>query len=313
MKLIHRYRQPKRSSEVQTVVVAGEHHVAALGKRIDLRTGEATKSKAARFGRDGAWVEWTRTPDLQLVTPAGEHTKITGWEGLSTGVMMVSDEIVLLQADARQPLLCIDRKTGKPTGRLEEMKGEPYDARTTLYNCVVFDPRDGRTAWLADAGRLAQYDLATRRPLKVIEPKSGEKFLGVTAHPAGWVLTLARQKSAGFDSSRDELVLFAAHGEEVARRQMSTMSSAPLRDGFVVFEPKEKRFVFLDFALIETGTLAHDSNWALLVAMPSLREWITIGGHGEWDHHGEDDLTAPTVVDEKKKPAAKKAKPKAKK
>lgn len=312
MKLIHRYRQPKRSSEVQTVIVAGEHHVAALGKRIDLRTGETTKSLAARFGRDGAWVEWTKTPELFLVAPSGERTKLTGYEGLSTGVMMVSDEVVVLQADGRYPLLCIDRKTGTPTGRFEQMKGEPYNEKTTLYPCVAFDPRDGRTVWLVDGGCLAHYDLATRRPIAVLAPKEGQKFLGIAVHPKGFVLTSARSLATPFDGSRDDLVLFAASGEEIARRPLSTMSSAPLRDGFVVFEPKAKRFVFLDFGLIETGTLAHDSNWAQLVWMPSLREWITIGGHGEWDHHGEDDLTSPTVVDEKK-PAVKKTKPKAKK
>ena len=105
-------------------------------------------------------------------------------------------------------------------------------------------------------------------------------------------------------------------GAEVTRRPLDTMSSAPLQHGFVGFEPKGKRFVFLDFELKEIGTLAHDANWATLVAMPSLREWITVGGKGEWDHHGEDDLVAPVVADEQKpakKPAAKKTKTKTKK
>jgi hypothetical protein len=312
MKLIHRYRQPKRSSEVQTVVVAGEHHVAALGKRIDLRSGEITKSLAARYAPDGAWVEWAKTGELFLVTPSGERTQLTGFEGLSTGVMMVGDEHVLLQADGRQPLLCIERKSGKPSGRLEEMKGERYNETTTLYTCLAFDPRDGHTVWLVEGGRLAHYDLATRRPIEVFEPKAGEKFLGISVHPDGWVITSARSLATPFDGSRDELVLIK-DGKEVTRRPMSIMSSAPLQNGFVVFEPAAKRFVFLDFALKEIGALAHDSNWAQLLWMPSLREWITIGGHGEWDHHGENDLPQPAVAEEKKKkPAAKKAKPKAK-
>jgi hypothetical protein len=292
MKLLRRHRQPKRSSEVQTVVVAGEHHVAALGKRIDLRTGETTPSKAALFGRDGAWVEWAKTGELFLLTPSGERTQLTGFEGLSTGVRMVCDEVVLLQADGRQPLLCIDRKSGKPTGRFEEMRGEPY-AQIRLYNAHVFDPRDGRTVWLSEGGRVVQYDLATRRPLKVFEPQPGEKFLGLVVHPAGYVLTTARQEAAGFDTSRDEVVLFHVDRGQLSRRPLIMMSGAPLGDGFVVFEPAAKRFVFLDLELKEHGALAHDSNWAQLVALPSLREWITIGGHGEWDHHGEDGLGAP--------------------
>ncbi|MBL8911105.1 MAG: hypothetical protein JNM17_10470 [Archangium sp.] len=70
------------------------------------------------------------------------------------------------------------------------------------------------------------------------------------------------------------------------------MSLAPLKNGFVAFEPAQEQFVFFDFALRETGTLEHDSNWAKLVALPSLEEWITIGGHGEWDHHGKSGLGA---------------------
>ena len=33
-----------------------------------------------------------------------------------------------------------------------------------------------------------------------------------------------------------------------------------------------------------------DDDWATLIALPSGREWIAVGGHGQWDHYGEPDL-----------------------
>lgn len=310
MRQLHRYLQPKRSSEVQTVIVAGEHHAACRGKRIDLRTGVSEKSKAACFGRDGAWVEWTREGQLFLVR--GEaRTQLTGFEGLPTGVLMMGDRVVLLQADGRLPLLCIDRGTGKPTGRFEEMRGEQLGP-TRLYTVHVFDPRDGKTVWLAEGGWLAQYDLSTRRPIRTHSPPAGETYLGLAVHPSGRVLTWARKQSAGFDATRDELVVLSARGREIARRPQPGMSAAPLSNGFVVFEPAGRRFIFIDLEGNETGTLAHDSNWALLLPLPSLREWITIGGHGEWDHHGDEAL-APTGLSSPKPPPKKgKAAPTAK-
>lgn len=288
MRLLRRYLQPKRSNEVQTVIVAGEHHAACRGKRFDLRTGAAEPSKAARYGRDGARVEWTR--EGQLVLESGDaRTQLTGFEGLSTGVLLVGDEVVLLQADDRRPLLCIDRRTGKPLGRFEQMRGERFGP-TRLYDAHVFDPRDGKTVWLVDGGRIVHYDLSTRRPLRTLSPAAGEKLLGLAVHPSGRVLTWARKLSAGFDAAHDELVVFSAEGREVKRRAQPGMSAAPLSNGFVVFDATGRRFVFVDLDGDETGTLAHDSDWALLVPLPSLREWITIGGHGEWDHHGEDEL-----------------------
>jgi hypothetical protein len=292
VKRLHRYRQPKRASEVQTVVVAGPHHVAALGKKLDLRTGATSASKAAAFAPDGAWVEWERSGDLVIVTPAGTRTRVTGIEGVSTLVKLLSDEVLLLQADGRQPLLCIDRATGAPLGRFDDMRGEAYE-KMRLYNTAVFDPRDGKTVWLCEGNRVVQFSLATRKPLQVFEPRAGEKYLGVAAHPDGWVMTTARALSAGFDTSNDELVLLRAGSGEVKRVRRTCMSFAPLRAGFVAFEPAAKQFVFLDFALEETGRLEHDSNWAQLLALPSLEEWITIGGHGEWDHHGREGLGAP--------------------
>ena len=83
------------------------------------------------------------------------------------------------------------------------------------------------------------------------------------------------------------------------------MSAAPLSSGFVLFDAAGRRFVSVDLEGNETGTLTHDSNWALLVPLPSLREWVTVGGHGEWDHHGEDELApAPKAADAPGKPKA---------
>lgn len=277
---------------MQQVIVAGPHHVAALGKVIDLRTGETKASKAAAFAPGGAWVEWDRSGALIIVTPAGTRTRVSGIEGVSTLVKAMSNDVLLLQSDGRQPLLCIDCRTGNPRGRFEEMRGELFGA-TRLYNVVTFDPRDGKTVWLAEGQRVVQYALETREALHGFEPRKGEKLLGVAAHPEGWVMTTARTLAAGFDASRDEAVLLRTGRGEVRRVQKTFMSYAPLREGFVAFEPGARQFVFFDFELRETGRLDHDSNWATLVALPSLEEWVTIGGNGEWDHHGRDGLDAP--------------------
>ena len=52
-----------------------------------------------------------------------------------------------------------------------------------------------------------------------------------------------------------------------------------------------------------------DDDWARVVVLPSGREWIAIGGHGQWDHYGEPGL-GPTGASRVLEQAAK-AKPKA--
>lgn len=310
MKLLRRYKQPGRSAEVETVVVAGPHHVATRGKVWDLRSGAVQeKSAGALWGRDGARVEWKRDGTLWLINPDGAATALHGTEGLSTQLKLVGDEVVLVQADGRQPLLCIDRATGQPAGRLEGQRGEPY-GQMTLFNVAVFDPGDGKTVWLAEGGRVACFDLGTRRATKSLEPADDEKFLGVAVHTSGAVLTIARKKSAGFDTTHDELVLFSPDGSS-RRVKRVVMSTAPLQDGFVAFDPAAKAFVFFDLELRQTGTLAHDSNWVRCEALPSRREWLSIGGKGEWDHHGDEALAPPEDVSASKAPKAPKE-PKAK-
>ncbi len=292
MNLLRRYKQPGRASEVETVVVAGPHHVAARGKVWDLRSGTVREpSKGALWGRDGARVEWKKDGTLWLITAVGRATALHGTEGLSTVIKLLGDSVVLAQADGRQPLLCIDRQTGQPTGRLEGQRGEAHGA-TTLFTVDVFDPRDGRTVWLAEGGRVASFDLRTRRELSSFEPSADEKFIGVAVHPSGAVLTTARKKTAGFDGKDDKLVLFSPRGRS-RRLKHSVMSTAPLTDGFVVFDPSAKAFVFFDLELTQTGTLAHDSSWVRCLPLPSRKEWISIGGKGEWDHHGDGALAPP--------------------
>jgi hypothetical protein len=42
-----------------------------------------------------------------------------------------------------------------------------------------------------------------------------------------------------------------------------------------------------------------------LVALPSGREWIAVGGRGEWDHYGEPSLAPTGPVHDEDKPARK--------
>ena len=67
----------------------------------------------------------------------------------------------------------------------------------------------------------------------------------------------------------------------------------------------------------ENGTLPQISvemfepgrdGYNMLVPLPSGREWIGVGGRGEWDHYGEPDLV-PVKPKKPAKPTTKKAKP----
>lgn len=309
MRLLHRYLKPKRASEVQTVFIADERRVAIKGALYDLRTtAKLGRTAAQGFAPDGAWVEWN-AQELLLKTPEGTSKLLHGYEGLSTLVKAVTDEVVVLQADGRQPLLVIDRATGRPIGRLQGQIGEVFGT-TVLFNGLVFVSHDGQTLWLTEAGRIAQFDLETRQPLKEFSPQDDEKYLGLAVHESGAVLTIARRKEHGFDTTHDQLVLIKPGGVQ-KRVKRTFMSLGALTDGFVAFEPAKKQFVFFNLKLEETGTLAHDGNWVQIHVLPSRREWLSVGGTGGVDHHGDDALAPEVDETPAPPPAPKKAKKKA--
>lgn len=299
MRLLHRYVVPKRSAEVQTVFIAGDDRAVIKGTLYDLHTtAKLGRSPAHAFARDGAWVEW-RGDALVLVAPGGAVVPLHGLAGLSIRVKSITDDDVLLEA-GNEPWLCISRATGEPRGRLEGQRGEP-SASGHLFVGHAIDPRDGHTVWLVEGGRVAQFDLPTRRPRRELEPAADERYLGIAPHPSGAVVTIARARARGFDTSADELVLIDATDRVQRRVPRACMSIAPLHDGFVAFEPATRQFVRFDLALNAVDTLAHDSAWATILPLPSGRSWISVGGTGGVDHHGDDDLV-PTAPPPKSKP-----------
>lgn len=316
MRLLRRYAQPKRAHELQTVEVVGEHTVCFKGALYDLRAGEkGERQPGFGFAPDGAWLEWRKQRDgtmrLEIVVGAAS-VPVTGTDGLSVTFKAMTNSVLLLEADARQPWLCIDRATGAPTGRLEWMQGsDRYGTR--LYNSHVFDPRDGKTVWFVDGGAVVQVDLSTREPVRHVKPAAGRAFNAPTVAADGWWCALEEPAAGPVYGTPNDVVVFDASNRERARKTLLVNGSTSLTEGFVLFHSAEKRFSVVDRELNELESIAHDTDFARLVALPSGREWLAIGGHGEWDHFGADDLAPTSAEPAVKKPAARKPAPKKKK
>ncbi len=316
MRLLRRYAQPKRAHELQTVEVVGEHTVCFKGALYDLRTGEkGERARGFGFAPDGAWLEWKKQADGNMrleIVAGGGSVPVTGIDGLSVTFKAMTNSVLLLEADGRQPWLCIDRATGAPTGRLEWMQGsDRYGTR--LYNSHVFDPRDGATVWFIDGGAVVQVDLSTRKPVRQVKPPAGRAFNTPTVALNGCWCVFEEPAAGPVSGAPDHVIVFDASNRERARKTLLTRGSTSLADGFVLFHGAEKRFSVVDCDLNELESIEHDTDFARLVPLPSGREWLAIGGHGEWDHLGADDLAPSSAEPEVKKQAAKKPAPKKKK
>jgi hypothetical protein len=296
---LRRYGKPK-GDEVASIELSGDGEVIWRGRRLDLRTGlqgdwfkgfaPALDGRYLRYAARGATDSRTR---LEIVHPDGRVVTTEPIE-IFRGARFVGPHLVV-EDSYKKPPAVID-ETGHIAARLAK----------TAHNATTFDPNDGRTLWYVEQTTIAQYEIATQATVRRIEAPPGHVFLGIAVAPSGHVLTFERttKNHQSYHSDDDRLVLLDAEGNRVRDRPGAGMSIAPLGERFVVSHHTEKRFVIYDITLEPVAAVAmfepERGGHNTLVALPSGREWIAIGGRGEWDHYGEPSLapTSPAVSDE---------------
>jgi hypothetical protein len=309
---LRRYGKPK-GDEVASIEVAGDGEVIWRGRRWNLRRGvqgdwfkgfcPALDGRYLRYAARGATDSRTR---LEIVHPDGRVVTSEPIE-IFRGAQFVGPHLVVEESYKKPP--CVIDDTGHIAARMPK----------TAHNAATFDPRDGRTLWYVEQASIAQYEIATQATVRRIEAPPGHVFLGIAVAPSGHVLTFERttKNHQSYHTDDDRLVVFDAAGARVRDRAGAGMSIAPLGDRFVVSHHKERRFVIYDLTLEPVGAVAmfepERSGHNTLVALPSGREWIAIGGRGEWDHYGEPSLapTSPAETDEPRKPSSAKPRTKA--
>jgi hypothetical protein len=305
---IRRYGKKPGASEVATIDVIGDGQVCYRGNRYDLRTGDKV-AKHPGFGHhiDGRYLQWNLADSTLEVHHADGHVVTIQIYG-GKHIAMVGTHLVY-NDDSRHPWLVIDTKTGAQVGRIEDQRGDATHG-TVLYTPQWFDPKNDRTLWLSEGSRLAELDVAARRMCRTIEADPEHAFIGVAALPDGHVITLARriEDKASHNRSGDRIVLFSPTGERLRDIPGDVMHLSRLGDQFIVSDDRKEQFVIYDRSLepvarIEMHEPGRDG-YNVVVTLPSGREWIAVGGRGEWDHYGEAEL-APASKVKAKKAAAK--------
>jgi hypothetical protein len=85
-----------------------------------------------------------------------------------------------------------------------------------------------------------------------------------------------------------------------------------LGDQFIVSDDRKEQFLIYDRMLEPVASVEmHEpgkDGYNAIVALPSGREWLGVGGRGEWDHYGEPALGPAPKLKKPPKTAAKKPK-----
>jgi hypothetical protein len=307
---LRRYGKKPGSAEVAAIDVLGDGQIVYRGHRYDLRTGEkGLKHPGFSHHVDGRYLQWNQTDSGLEIHHADERVATVHVVG-GKPIGFVGAHLVYSD-DARQPWLIVDCKTGGIAGRVEDQRGDATHG-TVLYSPGWFDPKNDRTLWLCEGSRLAELDVAKRRMARTIDADAEHAFIGVAALADGHVITLARtlEDKARHNRAGDRIALYSPTGERLRDVPGDVMFIHRLGDHFIVSDDRKEQFVIYDKTLepvanIEMFEPSRDA-YNGVVPLPSGREWIGVGGRGEWDHYGEPELgPAP-----KKKPA--KAAPKKK-
>lgn len=306
---LRRYGKKPGSAEVATIDVCAEAQVVYKGSRYDLRTGEKL-AKQAGFAHhlDGRFLQWNDS-SLEVHHGDGRTVPVPIIGGKPIGLV---GPFLVYSDDARQPWLVVDTEGGRAVGRVEDQRGDATHG-TVLYSPQVFDPKNDRTLWLCEGSRLAELDVEKRRMARTIEGDAEHAFIGVAALPDGHVITLARaiEHKATFKRGSDRIVLFSPTGERLRDIAGEVMFLHRLGDCFIVSDDRKEQFIIYDRSLepvakVEMYEPGRDG-FNQIVPLPSGREWIAVGGRGEWDHYGDPEL-APVRPKKPPKAPVKKAK-----
>lgn len=295
-----RYAKPKSGTGATTLELFSDTEIVHAGKRWNLRTGESARAVGFYHSGDGRYVRYGSAAN-EVVHPDGRIVAL-GPVKAYVAFQWVGSYAVIRE-DHTGPWLVRDAD-GSELGKLAH--ASPYPA--------PFNPRDGRTLWLQEGTTISQHDVAARTVLCTIEATPGTTFKGIAVTRSGHVAAWQR----GTD---ERLVVFDASGTRIADSAHRGMSIAPLGDGFVISDAAAQQFVVVDTALNVRASVPMyepaSDGFNFVVGLPSDREWVAIGGRGEWDHYGEAALvpTASTSqsAPKTKTPAVKPAKTAAKK
>lgn len=304
---LRRYGKKPGSAEVASIDVLGDGAVVYRGHRYDLRTGEkGAKQPGFAHHLDGRYLEWDNRNDacLEIHHPDGRVAKVLVLGGKHIGIV---GPYVVHSDDGRRPWLIADARSGELLGRVEDQRGDATYG-TVLYNATWFDPKNDRTLWLCEGSRLAELDVAARRMARTIEAAADQAFVGVAALPDGHVVTLMRsaEDKAKHRRDGDRLVLFSPTGEQLRDIPICAQAVSRLGDYFLISDDRKEQFVVLDRALelvvrVEMYEPGRDG-FNVPLPLPSGREWIGVGGRGEWDHYGPPEL-APVKPPKARTPA----------
>ena len=309
---LKRYGVRGRQDTVASVEVMGEGAVSWKGKRWDLRSGTPVgRAVGFVYGPDGRHLAFGEG-GVCAVQSDGRVVPLQSSAGMFTDLAFhVGSALVFSVNGHASPWAVVDTETGKLRGRLE---GQRKDEALNMYYPAVFDPRDGRHLWLAEGPTIRAFDVTSMSWATAVPMPSGSKAVSCAVSPEGNVAVFLRPINITNDSREDVLVLLDPEGRELARVADLGPSMGITCAGarFVVTESSARRFRIFDMRLrdVESVAMIPDDDWARVVVLPSEREWLAIGGFGQWDHYGEQGLgpEGASRVIEAVSPVKKKAK-----
>jgi hypothetical protein len=307
---LRRYGKKPGSAEVATIDIIGDGQVVYRGHHYNLRTGEKLE-KHPGFAHhiDGRFLQWKESDSFLEVHHAdGRVVTVHVVGGKPIGFV---GKYLVYSDEARQPWVVFDSTTGALVGRIEDQRGDATHG-TVLYSPQWFNPKNDRTLWLCEGSRLAELDVEKRRMARTIDADAEHAFVGVAALDDGHVITLARRIQDKFNRSGDRIVLFSPTGERLRDIAGDVMFLQRLGDHFIVSDDRKEQFLIYDRSLEPIASVEmHEpgkDGYNAIVALPSGREWLGVGGRGEWDHYGEAELGPAPKVKKPPKVATKKTK-----
>jgi hypothetical protein len=285
----HRYAKPKRAPQSTHIEVYSPDEVLFAGARWNLRTTQkGPRCNGFLPGPDGALL---RIVDSKLlsVRAAQRDVEVPYFPDPSQ-VVRVGHRLVGSR-DHRAPYVVVDSRTGVEEGSLQEQ-------RPLVFNTLAiykYPPAqvDGDVLWINEVSRIAAYDVTRRALVATLELPDEARFIGAARLASGSIAAIVRPAAryATIDRSEDRVACFDARGVErwsVALAPMHIAAVGPwivcvddARGAFVVFDDHGERAQSLPmFEPSKTPS-------ATVLPLPSGREFIAIGGHGEWDHYAD--------------------------
>lgn len=313
-----RYGVRKKRDEVEAVEIRGDGLAAARGKLWDLRTGAAAGRAPGFFAAlDGRLCEYDDGGRLVVVHPDGRRVVLqfpAPPTALAAGYVHWLRRWLVARDSHVAAWITMDTETGAPVGRLTGQGAEG-----SKYAPVVFDPYDGASLFLCEAGAVREVRAGETALRTATKAAPGVALVACARTQSGdWaLLERPADAAAAFDVTRDAIIIRTAGGEERARLADLRPPFQVRRLGEHLLVTHAEGFAVLDDDLREIARTPFfdDDTFARTLPLPSGREWLAIGGYGEWDHYGEPALapSASAAPPPEAKPSSAKKKATAKK